>query len=37
MGGIALPNAGSVGIAREAGFKKVAHFEAVGRKFDPMD
>jgi phosphinothricin acetyltransferase len=34
MGGIALPNAGSVALHEKLGFKKVAHFEAVGRKFD---
>jgi phosphinothricin acetyltransferase len=34
MGGIALPNAGSVALHEKLGFKKVAHFEEVSRKFD---
>ncbi|HUG10956.1 MAG TPA: arsinothricin resistance N-acetyltransferase ArsN1 family B [Opitutaceae bacterium] len=34
IGGIALPNAASVGLHESMGFKKVAHFEQVGRKFD---
>jgi L-amino acid N-acyltransferase YncA len=34
IGGIALPNAASVGLHESFGFKKVAHFEQVGRKFD---
>ena len=34
MGGIALPNAGSVALHERLGFKKVAHFPEVGRKFD---
>lgn len=34
MGGIALPNAGSVALHEKFGFEKVAHFREVGRKFD---
>jgi L-amino acid N-acyltransferase YncA len=34
IGGIALPNAGSVALHEALGFKKVAHFTEVGRKFD---
>lgn len=34
MGGIALPNAGSVALHEKFGFAKVAHFREVGRKFD---
>ena len=34
IGGIALPNAASQGLHEAMGFKKVAHFEQVGRKFD---
>jgi phosphinothricin acetyltransferase len=34
IGGIALPNAASVGLHESLGFRKVAHFEQVGRKFD---
>jgi len=34
IGGIALPNAASVGLHEALGFRKVAHFEQVGRKFD---
>ena len=32
IGGIALPNAASVGLHERLGFKKVAHFEQVGFK-----
>jgi L-amino acid N-acyltransferase YncA len=34
MGGIALPNAGSVALHERMGFRKVALFEEVGWKFD---
>jgi L-amino acid N-acyltransferase YncA len=34
IAGIALPNAGSVGFHEKFGFRKVAHFAEVGRKFD---
>lgn len=34
IGGIALPNASSVGLHERLGFKKVAHFEQVGYKQD---
>lgn len=34
IGGIALPNAASVGLHEHLGFKKVAHFEQVGYKQD---
>lgn len=34
IGGIALPNAASIGLHESLGFRKVAHFEQVGRKFD---
>lgn len=34
MGGIALPNAGSIALHEKFGFEKVAHFREVGRKFD---
>jgi L-amino acid N-acyltransferase YncA len=34
MGGIALPNDASVALHEKFGFKKVAHFEQVGFKFD---
>jgi len=34
MGGIALPNAGSVTLHENLGFRKVAHFAQVGWKFD---
>jgi len=34
MGGIALPNDASVALHEKFGFKKVAHFEQVGVKFD---
>lgn len=34
IGGIALPNEASVGLHEKLGFKKVAHFQEVGRKFD---
>jgi len=33
MGGIALPNQPSVALHEKLGFKKVAQFEEVGRKF----
>ena len=33
MGGIALPNAASVALHEKLGFRKVAHFPEVGRKF----
>jgi phosphinothricin acetyltransferase len=34
MGGIALPNPGSVALHEKLGFDQVAHFREVGRKFD---
>ena len=34
IGGITLPNAASVSLHEKFGFKKVAHFEQVGFKFD---
>jgi L-amino acid N-acyltransferase YncA len=34
LGGIALPNEASVRLHEKFGFRKVAHLEAVGRKFD---
>ena len=34
IGGIALPNAASIGLHERLGFEKVAHFREVGRKFD---
>ncbi len=34
IGGIALPNAASVGLHEAMGYVKVAHFEEVGNKFD---
>ncbi len=34
IGGIALPNAGSVALHEKLGFQKVAHFKEVGWKFD---
>jgi phosphinothricin acetyltransferase len=34
MAGIALPNPGSVALHERLGFRKVAHFDEVGRKFD---
>jgi len=34
IGGIALPNAASQRLHESMGFRKVAHFEHVGRKFD---
>jgi L-amino acid N-acyltransferase YncA len=34
MGGIALPNDASVALHEKFGFKKVAHFEQVGFKFN---
>lgn len=33
IGGIAQPNAASVGLHEKLGFRKVAHFTEVGRKF----
>lgn len=34
IGGVALPNAGSVALHEHFGFEKVAHFKQVGFKFD---
>lgn len=34
IGGIALPNDASVALHEKFGFRKVAHFAEVGRKFD---
>lgn len=34
IGGVALPNADSVALHERLGFRKVAHFAEVGRKFD---
>ena len=34
VAGISLPNENSVGLHEKFGFKKVAHFREVGRKFD---
>lgn len=34
IGGIALPNAGSVALHEKLGFRKVAHYAEVGFKFD---
>jgi L-amino acid N-acyltransferase YncA len=34
IGGIALPNAGSVALHEKLGFQKIAHFKEVGWKFD---
>lgn len=34
IGGVALPNPGSVALHERLGFRKVAHFAEVGRKFD---
>ncbi len=34
MGGIALPNEASVALHEKCGFRKVAHFEQVGFKFN---
>lgn len=34
IGGIALPNAGSVALHEHFGFEQVAHFKEVGFKFD---
>ncbi len=34
IGGISLPNSASVALHERMGMHKVAHFEAVGRKFD---
>ncbi|MQR01556.1 arsinothricin resistance N-acetyltransferase ArsN1 family B [Glaciimonas soli] len=33
IGGVALPNAGSVALHEKCGFEKVAHFREVGKKF----
>lgn len=33
IGGIALPNEGSIGMHEKLGFRKVAHFAEVGMKF----
>lgn len=33
IGGIALPNEGSIGLHEKVGFQKVAHFAEVGMKF----
>ena len=34
VGGIALPNEGSIGLHEKLGFTKVAHFKEVGWKFE---
>ncbi len=34
IGGIALPNEGSIKLHEKLGFKKIAHFEEVGYKFE---
>jgi phosphinothricin acetyltransferase len=34
VGGIALPNPSSVALHEKLGFRKIAHFAEVGRKFD---
>jgi L-amino acid N-acyltransferase YncA len=34
IGGIALPNAASIGLHEKMGFEKVAHFAQVGKKFE---
>lgn len=34
IGGMTLPNPASAALHERAGFRKVAHFEQVGRKFD---
>jgi phosphinothricin acetyltransferase len=34
IGGIALPNAASQGLHEKMGFRKIAHFEQVGWKFE---
>jgi L-amino acid N-acyltransferase YncA len=34
VGGIALPNEGSVALHEKLGFRKIAHFAEVGRKLD---
>jgi L-amino acid N-acyltransferase YncA len=34
VGGIALPNPASVALHEKLGFRKVAHFVEIGRKFD---
>jgi L-amino acid N-acyltransferase YncA len=33
IGGVALPNAASVGLHESLGFEKIAHYREVGRKF----
>jgi L-amino acid N-acyltransferase YncA len=34
LGGIALPNVGSIALHEHFGFEKVAHIKQIGRKFD---
>ena len=34
IGGIALPNEGSIALHENLGFEKIGHFKEVGRKFD---
>jgi phosphinothricin acetyltransferase len=34
IGGVALPNPASVALHEKLGFRKIAHFAEVGRKFD---
>jgi L-amino acid N-acyltransferase YncA len=34
IGGIAMPNAASIALHESLGYRKVAHFPQVGRKFD---
>lgn len=34
IGGIAIPNAGSIALHEKMGFVKIGHFNQVGRKFD---
>jgi phosphinothricin acetyltransferase len=34
VGGVSLPNAASIALHEKLGFRKVAHFSEVGRKFD---
>lgn len=34
VGGIALPNPASIALHEKMGFRKIAHFAEVGRKFD---
>jgi L-amino acid N-acyltransferase YncA len=34
IGGVALPNAGSVALHEKLGFQKIGHFKEVGWKFD---